>query len=123
MILGPPAAVAAPAPNPRTVHQRRGLVVSARRAGAGRNGPADRREKFDNILKAKTSSWANDKINIIRGIMNSWWVSDEDVARIVAICGTASPEDLKLLHSAFGPEVSNLNNEGQRARIRMALGM
>ena len=30
---------------------------------------------------------------------------------------------MKALQAAIGPEVSSLNNEGQRARIRIALGM
>jgi len=81
------------------------------------------REKVDRILKApRESDWAREKIRIILGIIDSWWVTDEDVGRIVAICGTASPEDLRAIASTVGPEVSRLINEGQRARIRFALG-
>jgi len=81
------------------------------------------REKVDKILTApRQSDWAKEKTQIILGIIDSWWVTDEDVARIVAICGTASPEDLRSIAAAVGPEVSRLINEGQRARIRFALG-
>jgi hypothetical protein len=81
------------------------------------------REKVDKILTAPhQSDWAKEKIQIILGLIHSWWVTDEDVGRIVAICGTASPEDLRAIASAVGPEVSSLMNEGQRARIRFALG-
>jgi hypothetical protein len=81
------------------------------------------REKFDKILKApKDSDWAIEKTNIIRGIIHSWWVTDEDVNRIIAICGTANPPDLHSIDVSISPELSSLTNEGQRARIRMALG-
>jgi hypothetical protein len=81
------------------------------------------REKVDKILKAPhQSDWAKEKIQIILGLIHSWWVTDEDVGRIVAICGTASPEDLRAISAAVSPEVSSLMNEGQRARIRFALG-
>ncbi len=81
------------------------------------------REKVDRILRApRQSDWAKEKTQIILGIIDSWWVTDEDVSRIVAICHTASPEDLRSIAAAVGPEVSRLINEGQRARIRMALG-
>jgi hypothetical protein len=81
------------------------------------------RDKFDKLLRARNASdWAKEKIRTILGIIDSWWVTDEDVDRIVAICGTASPEDLRAISDAVSPEITRLNNHGQRARIRIALG-
>jgi hypothetical protein len=85
------------------------------------DGDAD---KFDKLLKAPhASSSAKEKIQLINGIIHSFWVTDADVASIQVICSTASPEDLKAIAAAVGPEVSSLTNEGQRARVRIALGM
>lgn len=81
------------------------------------------RDKFDELLRARhASDWAKEKIRTILGIIDEWWVSDEDVDRIVAICGTASAEDLKAISDAVSPQVTRLNSHGQRARIRIALG-
>lgn len=81
------------------------------------------REKFDNLLRARhASDWAKEKIRTILGIIDELWVSDEDVDRIVAICGTASADDLKAISDAVSPEITRLASHGQRARIRIALG-
>jgi hypothetical protein len=80
------------------------------------------REKVEKILKApRVSGWAREKINIILGILDSWWVTDEDIARIVSICATASPDDLRAIRDAVEPELKSLSSHGQRARVRVAL--
>jgi len=81
------------------------------------------REKFDKLLKPKkTSDWAKDKIQLILGLIGQWWESDEDIARIEAICATASAEDLRAISDAVTPHLSSVFDAGHRARVRIALG-
>lgn len=81
------------------------------------------REKFDKLLRAKhTSDWAKEKIQIILGIIGQWWESDEDIARIEAICATANAEDLRAISDAITPHLSSVFDAGDRARVRIAIG-
>ena len=74
------------------------------------------------LYPKKGGSWVDHKITLIRGYLDGW-VSDEDISMIETICSTLSGEDLKTVRRSVGPLVKTLWNHGQRARLRIALGV
>jgi hypothetical protein len=67
-------------------------------------------------------SWLDHKIALINGLLDGW-VWDENIAMIETICSTLSSEDLRTARNAVGHRVRTLWSHGQRARLRIALGM
>ncbi|MCI0398149.1 MAG: hypothetical protein L0322_24910 [Chloroflexi bacterium] len=81
-------------------------------------------EKALSVLRAPRSpDWVKEKIKLIEDHLNSWWVSDDDMAQIKTICATATPEELAEIRAAIAPQVTKLSDHGQRAELRLALGV
>jgi hypothetical protein len=80
--------------------------------------------RAEDLLKPpRSSNWVKEKIRIIEDILNEWWVSDADVNRIKTICGTLTAAELAVVREAVAPQVTKLTDHGQRAQVRLALGV
>lgn len=74
------------------------------------------------ILSAPTkSTWVQEKIASIQRHLG-YIVWDSDIEAIRVICSTLTPEELTQVRAAILPQVNDLWDHGQRAKLRMALG-
>jgi hypothetical protein len=63
---------------------------------------------------------AAEKIAKINAILDSWWVSDDDIEAIRSICH-AKPADLPTIRAAIEPRATDLTSIGQRTTLRAIL--
>jgi hypothetical protein len=80
--------------------------------------------KAEAFLKAPRSpDWVKEKIKVINDLLDGW-VSDNDLEAIRTVFGTVeSPEDKQAIREAIAPRVTELVDHGQRARLRLILGL
>jgi hypothetical protein len=60
-------------------------------------------------------------ISTIELILDSWWVSNEDMSRIRALCANTSRSKLAAIRKVIAPQVTKLTSHGQRAQLRVIL--
>lgn len=65
----------------------------------------------------------DEKIRMIKVLLESWWISDDDVKTIEGICqSVAKSEDMARIRNAITPLiVKEMSSIGQRTRVRIAL--
>lgn len=61
------------------------------------------------------------KIAAINALLDGW-VSDNDIAAIRGICGSASDSDMNAIRAAIQPRISELWSIGKRTQLRVILG-
>lgn len=83
----------------------------------------DMEKALKSLSAPRSPDWVKEKIKMIEAHLDSWWVSDEDMAQIKTLLGTLTPQELAKARETLAPKAINLSDHGQRATFRLALGV
>ena len=80
--------------------------------------------KAESFLKAPRSpDWVKEKIKLVNELLNGW-VTDDDLESIRAIFSSIDDKEGKqAIREAVAPRVTELIDHGQRAKLRLILGL
>jgi hypothetical protein len=82
--------------------------------------------RFTQAVKDGDWATANDMIQrgmvaSVEALLDSWWVSDDDIAAVEEIYRTATGEDRQRIRAVIQAQIPNLSSIGQRTRLRVLL--